>query len=155
MPRRYRVRLTPTERTTLRALTRSGTTSARKLYRARALLLADRNLRDTEIAIAVGLHERSIVRLRRRAVEEGVEAALVDRPRPGGQPKLDGRQEARLVALACSDPPEGRTHWTMQVLADRLVELEEVEAISDETVRRTLKKTISSPGRNSSGVSQR
>ena len=91
---------------------------------------------------------------RKRLAEEGLEAALHDRPRPGARPKLDAKGEATLIALACSDPPEGRECWTMQLLADRLVELGVVEAISDETVRRTLKKTRLSPGRRSSGVSR-
>lgn len=156
MPARYQVRLTHAEREHLRSLSRRGTTRARVITRARALLLADRRLRDTEIATAVGLHERSIVRLRRRAVEEGVLAAIEERPRPGARPKLNPGQQAHLVALACSEPPEGRTHWTMQLLADRLVvELEDLDAVSDETVRRTLKKTISSPGGNSNGAFQR
>ncbi|RKY62069.1 MAG: hypothetical protein DRP95_02040 [Candidatus Latescibacterota bacterium] len=93
--------------------------------------------------------------IRKRFAEEGLEAALNERPHPGAKPKLDGKQEAFLVALACSDPPEGREHWTMQLLADRLVELGVVESISDETVRRVLKKTTSSPGRKDSGVSAR
>jgi transposase len=125
------------------------------LTRARALLLSNRRLSDAEVATALELSTRTVQRLRRRACTEGVAAALVDRPRPGGAPKLDGPQEAMLVALACSDPPTGRSHWTMQLLAERLVELQVVESISDETVRRTLKKTSSSPGRNSSGVCPR
>ena len=91
-------------------------------------------------------------RIRKRFVEDGLEAALSEQPRPGGQRKLDGQQEAFLIALACSTPPEGRACWTMQLLADRLVELQVVEAISDETVRRTLKKTSSSRGRRKPGV---
>ncbi len=82
-----------------------------------------------------------MVRICKRFVEEGLEAALRDRPRPGAQRQLDGKQEALLIALACSVPPDGRTRWTMQLLANKLVELRVVEAISDETVRRTLKKT--------------
>jgi putative transposase len=152
MPPRYRIRLSASERRELTALTRRGTHAARTLTRARALLLADRGLRDGEIATALGVAARTITRLRRRAIEDGVMAALHDRPRPGGTPKLDGPQEAFLVALACSDPPLGRSQWTMQLLAERLVELEVVDTISDETVRRTLKKTISSRGANSSGV---
>jgi transposase len=93
-----------------------------------------------------------VERIRQRFVEDGLEAALSERPRPGGQRKLAGTQEAFLIALACSTPPEGRTCWTMQLLADRLVELQVVEAISDETVRRTLKKTSSSRGRRRPGV---
>ena len=80
-------------------------------------------------------------RIRKRFVEGGLEAALTERPRPGGKPKLDGKAEATLVAWACSTPPDDRKQWTMQLLADKLIELKLVEAISDETVRRTLKKT--------------
>ena len=151
----YRVRLSTQQRDTLRIMTRCGTGKARELSRARTLLLADRGLRDDEIADAVGLNARPVQRLRRRCVEEGVEAALHDRPRPGGTPLLDGAAEARLVAEACSAPPTGQAGWTMRTLAARLVELEVVGAISDETVRRTLKKTISSPGGSSSGASPR
>jgi len=155
MPQQYRVSLTAAERRDLSAITRRGNHPARTISRARALLLTDRRLADAEVATALGVHARTIQRLRRRACEVGVRAALEDRPRPGGTPKLDGPQEAMLVALACSDPPTGRSHWTMQLLAERLVELEVVESISDETVRRTLKKTSSSPGANSSGVFRR
>jgi hypothetical protein len=91
-------------------------------------------------------------RIRKRFVDEGLEAALCERPRPGGQRKLDGKQEAFLIALACSTPPQGRTSWTMQLLAAKLVELQVIDAISDETVRRTLKKTSSSRGRRRRGV---
>ena len=119
------------------------------------LLLADRGLRDTEIASAVGVHERTVIRLRRRFVEDGLAGTLAERPRPGAQPKLDRAREAYLVALACSDPPSGRTTWTMHLLAERLVELAVVTSISEETVRRTLKKTPSSRGRSSSGASRR
>jgi transposase len=142
MPAKYRVQLTSTERDDLRSLTRRGTTAARTLTRARVLLLADRGLRDAEIADATGVDARTVQRLRRRWAEEGVEASLVDRPRPGAVRRLDGPQEAQLVALACSDPPTGRAHWTLRLLAERLVTLEVVDAISHETVRRTLKKTI-------------
>jgi transposase len=88
----------------------------------------------------------TVERVRERFVEEGLEAALSERPRPGARRELDSRQEAYLVALASSDPPEGKKHWSMQLLADRLVELEIVEEISDETVRRTLKRGPSSRG---------
>jgi transposase len=151
----YRVHLTPTERQTLTARTRRGQAPVREVTRARVLLLADRGLRDPEIADVVALHPRTVQRLRRRCCEAGVDAALHDRPRPGAARTLDGTQEAHLVALACSDPPAGRTVWTMQLLANRLVELGVVGSISDETVRRTLKKTSSSPGSASSGVSRR
>ena len=87
-----------------------------------------------------------MARTRRRFVEEGLEAALGDRPRPGAAPKLGPKQQAFVVALACTKPPEGRQRWTMQLLADRLVELEVVPDISDEAIRRLLKKGRSSPG---------
>jgi transposase len=96
----------------------------------------------------------TIERTRKRFVDAGLEAALHEQPRPGARRKLAGKQAAFLIALACSEPPTGRTCWTMQLLADRIVELGVVEAISDETVRRVLKKTPSSPGSGSPGVSQ-
>jgi transposase len=114
---------------------------ARKLTRARILLLADEGGTDEAIAAALHVHRATAERSRRRFVEGGLERALSDEPRPGGRPKLDGRGEAHLGALACSAPPEGRARWTLQLLADRLVELALVDAISDETVRRALKKT--------------
>ena len=153
MRTRYQVRLTDDERQQLTTLTRRGQTAARRLTRARILLLADAGATDRAIAAALGIHPRTCERVRQRAVLAGVRSAIEERPRPGKQRLLDGRQEAHLIALACSDPPSGRTSWTMQLLADRLVELEIVDAISDETVRRTLKKTTCSPGASSSGAS--
>lgn len=146
MPKRYIVDLTEPERTHLRELTKRGKVSARKLTRAHILLQAADGTIDTRIAETLHVSVSTIERTRRRFVEEGLTAALTERPRPGGQPKLDGTQEAHLVALACSQPPTGRERWTMQLLADRLVELGVVATISDETVRRTLKKGGSSPG---------
>jgi transposase len=111
------------------------------------LVLADEGLTDEEIARApLDGSVSTVERVRKRFVEEGLEAALSERPRPGARRKLDGRQEAYLLALASSDPPEGKKHWSMQLLADRLVELEIVEEISDETLRRTLKKGTLSRG---------
>jgi transposase len=141
MNKRYIVDLTADERAGLLALLNKGTAPARRLTRARILLRADEGGTDQEIAATLHVHPATVERTRRRFVEGGVERALSDQPRPGGRPKLDGKAEAHLVALACSTPPEGRTRWTMQLLADRLVELRMVEQISDETVRRTLKKT--------------
>jgi transposase len=142
MNKRHIVDLTADERAGLLALLHKGVAPARRLTRARILLLADEGGIDQEIAAALHVHRATVERTRRRFVEGGeVERALSDKPRPGGRPKLDGKQEAHLVALACSAPPEGRARWTMQLLADRLVELALVDAISDETVRRTLKKT--------------
>jgi transposase len=139
MNKRYIVDLTADEGANLLALLGKGVAPARKLTRARILLLADEGRTDEEIAAALHVHRVTVERIRRRFVEGGLEQALNEQPRPGGRPKLAGKQEAMLVALACSQAPEGR--WTLQLLADRLVELDVVDAISDETVRRTLKKT--------------
>jgi transposase len=116
------------------------------LTRAHILLHADSQATDDDIAQALHIGTATVERIRKRFVEEGLEAALNERPRAGGRRKLEGKREAFLVALACSTPPDERKCWTMQVLADKLVELNQVESISDETVRRTLKKTSSSRG---------
>jgi transposase len=152
MAKRYLITLTEDERAHLLALTKKGKVAARKLTRAHILLQADAGGRDAAIAAALHVGIAPVERVRKRCIEEGLEAALGERPRPGGQRKLDGKQEAFLIALACSTPPEGRTSWTMQLLADKLVELRVIDAISDETVRRTLKKTPSSRGRKRPGV---
>jgi transposase len=138
--KKYIVELTDEEREALRALTSKGTTGVRRYKRARALLCAAAGETDAGIAAKVGLHAVSLERLRKRCVEEGLDAALAERPRPGARRRLDGRQEAHLVALACTTPPDGQKRWTMRLLADRLVELRVVERISDETVRRALKR---------------
>jgi transposase len=146
MIKRYRVDLTDAERTQLGTVVAKGKASARKVRRAHLLLLAAEGRPDSAIAAALHLGRATVERTRKRFVEEGLEAALSERPRPGGVPKLDGKQEAFLVALACTNPPEGRKCWTMQLLADRLVAEGVIDAVSDETVRRTLKKGGSSPG---------
>jgi transposase len=152
MAKKSIVTLTDDERAQLLALTKRGKVSARRLTRAHLLLQADTGLSDEAIAQALHIGTATVERIRKRFVEEGLEAALAERPRPGGQRKLDGKQEAFLIALACSPPPEGRTCWTMPLLAERRVELQVIEAISDETGRRTLKKTPSSRGRRRPGV---
>jgi transposase len=146
--KKYRVTLTAEERQGLQDLIAAGKASAQKLAHARILLKADAApggpaWTDDHIAEAVEVSHATVERVRQRFVEQGLEAALVRTPqdRPSRQRKLDGRAEAHLIALACSRPPEGRDEWTMQLLADKLVELEVVDSISDETVRRTLKKT--------------
>ena len=144
--KKYVVDLSEEERGRSEAITAKGTSKARRLRRAHILLLADEGLLDREIARAMNAAVTTVERTRKRFVEEGLEAALSERPRPGAMRKLDGRQEAYLVALACSDPPEGKKRWSMRLLADRLVEIGMVEEISDETVRRTLKKGTSNRG---------
>jgi transposase len=146
MAKKYLVNLTEDERATLLTLTKKGTVAARKLTRAHILLHADGQATDEDVAQALHIGTATAERTRKRFVEEGLEAALNERPRAGGQRKLAGKQEALLVALACSTPPDERKCWTMQLLADKLVELKQVESISDETVRRTLKKTSSNHG---------
>ena len=155
MATRYLVDLTDDERAELQALIGKGKGPARRLNRAHILLQADDGRSDPEIARALHVGASTVHRTRERFVTEGLLAALDERPRPGGPPKLDGKQEAFLVALACTEAPDGRGRWTMQLLADRLVALEQVATISDETVRRTLKKTSSSPGNASPGACRR
>jgi transposase len=152
MAKRYVVKLTVEERNRLLALTKKGKTSARMLRRAHILLQADEGVKDEMISSSVRASIATVERTRKRFAQAGVDAALTENPRPGAEPRLDGHAEAHLVALACSTPPEGRQRWTMQLLADRLVELKLVDSVSDETVRRVLKKTTSSRGRRSSGA---
>ena len=152
MNKKYIVELTNEEQGELRDLTSKGKTSARKIKRAQILLLADESQKDEAISKALYVSESTILRIKRKFVEEGLENALKEKARRGAERKLNGKQEAFLVALACSKPPQGRQIWTMQLLADQLVTLEVVDSISDETVRRTLKRGISSPGRGKNGV---
>lgn len=140
-PQQYRVLLTEEERARLLVLVGQGRAPARAILRAHILLSASEGAYDWQIAEALHTSRATVHRTRHRFWTEGLERALYDRPRPGAEPKLDGKAEAFLVALACTKAPEGRTCWTMQLLADRLVQLGVVREISDETVRRVLKKT--------------
>ena len=152
MPRKkYVVDLTAEERSTLEQLLQKGKSSARKLTRARILLQADEGLTDEEIATALAVGVATVERTRHRFVEANL-AALTELPRPGGQCKLSGKQEAHLIAVACTPAPSGHTCWTLQLLAEQVVELGFAESIARETVRQVLKKTRSSPGFTSSGV---
>lgn len=153
--KRYVVTLTAEERTELVALTTKGSTGARRMKRALILLAANDGETVAEIAAKVRVGTSMVERVRKRFVEESLEAALSERARPGKPCLLDGRQEAYLIALACSQPPAGRAKWTMQLLADQLITLGVVEAICDETVRRALKRGRSSPGSTSSGAFRR
>lgn len=148
---KYRVTLTAEERQQLQGLIASGKAAAKRLIHARILLKADvadggPAWPDQKIAEAIEVSTDTIGRVRQRFVERGLEAALVRKAqeKPSRQRILDGRAEAHLVKLACSAPPDGRADWTMQLLADHLVELEVVPKVSAETVRRALKKTTSS-----------
>lgn len=149
---KYRVTLTAEERAALEQLVSAGKTAARKLIHARILLLADTSpgpiRTDDDIVAAVGIGPRTIARVRQRFVTEGFTAALNHRPQPPrpDKIKIKGDVEQRLVRLACSDPPEGRCHWTLSLLADELVALGLVASLSTETVRQALKKTTSTRG---------
>jgi len=146
MAKRYRVTLTDEERERLHGLTRKGTASVRMVRRAQTLLLAAEGRIDEDIASALQIGVATVERTRRRCVEEGLEESLRERPRPGARPKLGPKQQAFVVALACTKPPEGRERWTMQLLADRVVELRIVPDITDEAIRLLLKKPGSSRG---------
>lgn len=140
-PQAYRVELREEDRVRLLLLIRQGRASAQVIRRAHTLLRASEGAFDHQIASALHVNRTTVQRTRERFCAGGLDTALYDGPRPGSEPKLDGKGEALLVALACSDPPAGREHWGMQMLADKLVELSVVESISDETLRRVLKKT--------------
>jgi transposase len=146
MVKKYIVNLTQEEYSLLIALTSKGKTSSRMFKRANILLLANEGYPDQAIAEILHIGESTVHRTRQKFVEGGVEFALREEPRAGSRRKLDGKGEAFLVATACSNPPDGQQRWTMQLLANRLVEIEVVESISDETVRRCLKKTKLSLG---------
>ena len=149
---KYKVELTESERSQLKELVKGGKVSARKLKRALALLNADEGLTDLEIAGVLKIGLSTVGRVRTRFVKEGLESALNERARPGQKRKLNGKQEAHLVALACSEPPEGHTHWTLKLLASKVVELGFADGISLETVRQSLKKTNCGRGRRESGA---
>lgn len=146
--KRWIVRLEAEERQRLEQLVRVGKAAAYRIRHANVLLAVDespagRQQTDARVARTLGVTTRSIELLRRRFVEEGLEACLARKKQewPSVEPRFDGKQEAQLIAIACGPAPEGRTRWTMQLLADRVVALRIVERCSDETVRRVLKKT--------------
>jgi transposase len=146
MNKKYIVRLTDEEREQLAELTRKGRATAYKIRHAQILLKADADgpaWTDARIAESFSVSVNTVLGVRQRLVEQGLEAALNRKPQahPSRAPRLDGEGEARLIALRCSAPPPGHAHWTLRLLADHAVALEIVETISHETVRQTLKKT--------------
>jgi len=145
------ITLTKEEQTELSQMIKSGKHSARVLGRARVLLLLDRSQGQKrklhEIADAMLVSIGTVSNVKRRYLKGGLEHGLHDRPRPGAKPKIDGEVEAHLIAIVCSDPPEGQERWTLRLLADKLVELELVESISHVAVGDALKKTNSSLGK--------
>ena len=150
---KYKVKLAESERTRLNEVSHRGKPPVRTVKRALALLKADEGIRDGEIAGVLLINAATVAGVRKRFVEEGLEAAINDKPRPGRERKLDGKQEAHLAAIACSSPPEGQVNWTLHLLADKVVELEFAGSISLETVRQILKKTNSSRGGKRNGAS--
>ena len=150
--KKYRIELTPQEREELKALVSRGRTAAYKQTHARILLMSDEAqddlpMTDEAIAKALKVGHATVERVRRRCVEEGLEAALNRKKQLRRRPKkLDGEAQAHLIAIACSEPPQGRASWTLKLLADQLVERDIVESVSTETVRKVLKKTNSSRG---------
>ena len=146
MAKTYIVRLAPGERLALEAMIKKGRAAAYKIRHANILMKADADgpaWTDERIADAFGCHYRTVENVRKHFVREGLETALKRKKqcRPSVTPKLDGEKEAKLIAIACSEPPAGRTRWALRLLADKLVELDIVDTISHETVRQTLKKT--------------
>jgi transposase len=139
---KYRVTLTVEEVEALKSLVHKGKSAARKQTRARILLKAAEGYLDKEIMEALDVSASMVSRIRQRCVEEGVEAALEDRPRPGASPKLTEKQCAHVIAVACTPAPEGHDHWTLRLLADQVVQLGFSDSFSHEAVRQLLKKTL-------------
>ena len=153
--KKYRVFLNGKKRSNLDRLVNTGTHKARTITRARILILADESPQgisrgmgktDKEIMGVLGVSGRTVASTRQKYVEEGIEGALNEKPRPGRPPKLTGRDEAKLAVIACSEPPEGRARWSVRLLTDKLIELDIVDSISRETVRQYLKKGLLSRG---------
>jgi transposase len=153
--KQYRVFLNGKKRSELKRLVNTGTNKARKINRARILLLSDESpggksegmgKTDKEIIESLGVSARTVASTRQRYVEEGMEGALNEKPRSGKPPKLTGRDEAKLALIACSEPPEGRVRWSIRLLTDKVIELDIVDSISRETVRHYLKKGLLNRG---------
>jgi transposase len=137
---KYKVNLTDEEKCQLEALVHKGKSAARSQTRARILLKAAAGVQDKDIIQALDVSASRVAKTRQRCVEEGPEAALKERPRPGQAPKLTDKQAAHLIAIACSDAPEGHSHWTLRLLSDKVVALGYAASCSYEGVRRLLKK---------------
>jgi transposase len=147
--KKYQVQLSEGEREFLHKFTSTGSRKARQIKRAHILLLSDKSntnasKTDKHIAQALGISTSTVARVRGRFVEEGLSSTLNEKPRPGQPPKLTAKQEAKLIALACSTPPEGHARWSLRLLADKVVELNIIDSISYKTVGEVLKKVNSS-----------
>lgn len=153
MPKKlYEVKLTSEERQELKRVTSKGEVQVRVYKRARILLLADEGFKDAEIMMQTGSSRATVTRIRERYAHEGARGAIAEKPRSGRPSIFSGETRAKITALACSSPPEGRARWDLRLLADKAVELAYAEDISHETVRGMLKKTTSSRTSKSSGV---
>jgi transposase len=150
---RYCVELSQAERGQLNALLSGGKHAARKLKRAQILLAAAAGSSDEEIARAVAVGGSTVYRTKRRFVEGNLERALSEEPRPGAERKLTGKEEALLVATACASPPQGRARWTLELLADAMVQLTEHDSLSHETVAGGWPRTVSNRGARTCGAS--
>lgn len=151
-PTKYIVKLTNEQQCELLSLVNKGEHNSRVIKRANILLLSDAGKSAPEIAGVLRVSKNTVHNIRKRFTQEGLESALKEKPRPGAKPKFQPRQEAYVIAVACSNPPEGRERWTIRLLTEKVVELGIVDEVSRETVRRTLKKTFSSRGSGSNGA---
>jgi transposase len=141
MRKHYAIHLTDEEQKELRTLVVTGRRLARKMTRARILLLADTGKKDREIVEALRISLPTVVRVRKRFAKERLVSGLEEKSRPGKPPRLTGKVAAHITSLACSNPPEGRARWSLRLLADKAVELNVVDTVSHEAIRRILKKT--------------
>jgi transposase len=148
----YQVHLMDEDREKLQKYIRQGKSSARSQTRGRILLMSDSGRSDSEIVEALGVSKSTVARIRMRYCQKGLEFALNEKPRSGAPQKIGGRVKAQIVMIACSKPPEGRSKWTMRLIAGKLVELGIVDSISHMSVQRELKKTNSSRGKGCSGA---
>lgn len=146
------VNLSEEDREYLNQFIRHGKASARSLARARVLLMANEGYSNKEIVEILKISRPTVNQIRKRYCQEGLDSAINEKPRSGAPPKIDGTIEAQVTVLACSEPPEGRSTWTLQLLADKLVELEAIDSISAMSIQRILKKAKPSPGRRFDGV---
>ncbi len=151
-PTKYKIKLTDEQRSELLSIVNKGEHNARLIKRANILLLSDKGRTAPQIVENLSISEQTVYNIRKRFVQEGLESAIHEKPRPGAKRKFQPEQEAHLIALTCSDPPEGRERWTLRLLTEKIVELDVLDSVGRETVRRTLKKTFLSPGRRSNGV---
>jgi transposase len=135
------VRLKVKEEDLLKTIVRKGSEKARKITRCRLLLMANDGKSDTQIIEMLGIARNTVRTARYRYSEEGLEAAINEQPRSGAPERIDGKQKAKITAIACSAPPEGRNRWTLRLIADKVVELDIADSISHQTVKRILKKT--------------